>query len=72
MCPEELKKIESYLANERSGLAFFSMTLGQNFVNIVGNQIGVMLRGKGPPKPDFTYDIVRTLSLSLYLFLCLS
>ena len=42
------QKVEIYLANERSGLAFFSMDLGHIFGNNVGNEFGVMLRGTGP------------------------
>ena len=60
------QKVEIYLAHERSGLAFFSKDLGHNFRNNVGNEFGVMLRGKGPPKPEFAYDIVRIHSLRIY------
>ena len=60
------QKVEIYLANEASGLAFFSTDLGHIFGSNVGNEIGVMLRGKGPPKPDFAYDIVRIHSLMIY------
>ena len=35
--------------------------------NIVANEFGVMLRGKGPLKPEFPYDIVRTHSLMTYI-----
>ena len=52
------QKVEIYLANEESGLAFFSTDLGHNFGSIVGNEFGVMLRGKGPHIPEFAYDIV--------------
>ena len=60
------QKIEIYLANERSGLAFFCTDLGHIFGSNVGNESGVMLREKGPPKPDFAYDIVRIHSLKIY------
>ena len=53
------QKIETYLANEASGLAFYSTDLGHIFGSNVGNEFGVMLRGKGPHKPEFAYDIVR-------------
>ena len=38
------QKVEIYLANERSGLAFFSTDLGHIFRIIVGNELGVLLR----------------------------
>ena len=60
------QKVEIYPANEGSGLAFFSRDLGQIFGSIVGNEFGVMLRGKGPHKPEFAYDIVRIHSLMIY------
>ena len=46
------QKIEIYLTNEESGLAFFSMDLGHIFGSNVGNEFGVILRGKGPHKPE--------------------
>ena len=60
------QKFEIYLANERSGLAFFSTDLGHIFGSIVGNEFGVMLRGKGPHKTIFAYDLVRVPSLMIY------
>ena len=60
------QKVEIYLAKERSGLALFSTDLGQIFGSNVGNDFGVMLRGRGPHKPDFAYDIVRIHSLMIY------
>ena len=60
------QKVEIYLANEASGLAFFSSDLGQILGSNVGNEFGVMLRGKGPHKPEFAYDIVRIHSLMIY------
>ena len=62
----EPQQVEIYLANEASGLAFFSTDLGHIFGSNVGNELGVMLRGKGPHKPDFAYDIVRIHSLMVY------
>ena len=47
------QKVEIYLANEGSGLAFFSTGLGHIFESNVGNEFGVMLRGKRPHKPEF-------------------
>ena len=60
------QKVEIYQANEASGLTFFSTDLGHIFGSIVGNEFGVMLRGKGPHKPDFAHDIVRIHSLMIY------
>ena len=47
------QNVEIYLASKGSGLAFFSTDLGHNFGSNVGNEFGVMLRGKGPHKPKF-------------------
>ena len=60
------QKVEIYLANEGSGLAFFSTDLGHIFGSNVGNEFGVMLRGKGPPEPEFAYDNVRIHSFMIY------
>ena len=57
------QKVEIYLANEGSGFAFISTDLGHIFGSNVGNELGVMLRGKGPHKPEFAYNIVRIHSL---------
>ena len=46
------QKIDIYLANERSGRAFFNKDLGHFFGSNVGNEFGVMLTGKGN-KPEF-------------------
>ena len=59
-------KVEIYLANERSGLAFLSTDLGHIFGGNVGNGFGVMLRRKGPQKPEFAYVIVRIHSRMIY------
>ena len=40
------QKLDIYLAIKRSGLAFFSTDLGHIFGCNVGNEFGVMLRGK--------------------------
>ena len=61
-----MRKVEIYLANEASGLAFFSTDLGHIFGSNVGNVFGVMLRGKEPHKPEFAYDIVHIHSLMIY------
>ena len=60
------QKIEIYLAEEGSGLAFFSTDLGHIFGSNVGDKFGVMLRGKGPQKPKLAYDIVRIHSFMIY------
>ena len=57
-------KVEIYLANEGSGLSFFST--GHTFGSNVGNEFGVMLRGKESHKPEFGYNIVRIHSLITY------
>ena len=54
------------LANDSSGLAFCSTDLGHIFGNNVGNQFGVLMKGKGPHEPHFAYDIVRIHSLMIY------
>ena len=58
------QKVEIYLANEGSVLAFFSTDLGHIFGSKVRNQFGVMLRGRH--KPEFAYDIVRIHTLMIY------
>ena len=60
------QKVESHLANEGTGLAFFSTDQGHFFGSNVGNEFWVMLRGKGPLKPEIAYDCVRTHSLMAY------
>ena len=60
------QKVEIHLAKEGSGLAFFSTDLGHIFGSNVGNEFGVMLRGNGPHKLKFAYDIVRIHSLMIY------
>ena len=60
------QKIEIYLANEGSGLAFFSTDLEHIFGSKIGNEYGVMLRGKEPHKPKFAYDFLRIHSLMIY------
>ena len=65
------QKNEIYLANEGSGLAFISTDLGHTFGSNAGNEFGVVLRGKGPHKPEFAYDFVRIHSLMIYTDLIL-
>ena len=60
------QKVEIYLASEGSGLAFFSTDMGHIFGSNVGKEFGVILRGKGPHKPEFACDIVRIHFLMIY------
>ena len=60
------QKVVIMLANDTSGLAFCSTDLGHIFGNIVGNEFGVLMIGKGPHEPEFAYDIVRIHSLMIY------
>ena len=60
------QKVEINLANEGSGLEFFSTDLGHIFGSNVANEFGVMLRGRGPHNPEFAYDIVRILSHDIH------
>ena len=60
------QKVLIMLANDNSGLAFCSTDLGHIFGNNVGNEFGVLMIGKGPPEPEFAYDIVRIHSLMIY------
>ena len=52
------QRVEIYLANERSGLAIFITDLGYIVGSNLGNEFGVMLRGKGAHKPEFAYLVV--------------
>ena len=45
------QKVVIMLAKETSGLAFCSTDLGHIFGNNVGNQFGVLMKGKGPHEP---------------------
>ena len=60
------QKVVIMLANNSSGLAFWSCDLGHFFGNIVGNEFRVLMIGKGPHEPEFAYDIVRIHSLMFY------
>ena len=60
------QKVVIILAYDTSGLAFCSTDLGHIFGNNVGNQFGVLMKGKGPHEPQFAYDIVRIHSLMIY------
>ena len=60
------QRVVIMLANDRSGLAFYSTDLGHKFGNSVGNAFGVLIIGKGPHELDFAYHIVRMHSLKIY------
>ena len=60
------QKVDIYLANGGSGLAFFTTDLGHIFGSNVGNELGVMSGAKGPHKPEVAYVIVRMHSLMIY------
>ena len=60
------QKVEIHHANETYGLTFFSTDLGHIFGSNVGDDFGVMLRRKGPHKPEFAYDIFRIHSFMIY------
>ena len=47
-------------------LRFLTTDLGLIFGSNAGNDIGVLLRGKGSHNPVFAYDIVRMHSLLIY------
>ena len=55
-----------YLVNEETNLAIFSTDLGLMFGGDVGNDLGMLMSGKGPHEPKFAYDIVRIHSLMIY------
>ena len=60
------QKVVIMLANDSFGLAFCSTDLGHNFGKNVGNEFGVLMKGKGPHGPEFAYNIVRIHSLRIY------
>ena len=60
------QKVVIRLANDTSGLAICSTDLGHIFGNIVGNELGVLMIGKGPHEPEFANDIVHVHSLMIY------
>ena len=60
------QKVVIMLANDSSDLAFCSTDLGHTFGNIVGNEFGVLMIGKGPHEPKLAYDNVSIHSLMIY------
>ena len=55
-----------YLAKEKSSLANSSAYFGHIFGGDVRNDLGILMRGKGPQEPTFAYDIDRIQSLMVY------
>ena len=53
------QKVKVYLANEESSRAIASTDLGHIFGGDVRNDLGILMRGKGPHEPTFAHDIVR-------------
>ena len=60
------QKVVILPANDTSGLAFCGTDMSHLFGNNVGNELGVLMIGKGPHEPEFAYDIVRIHSLMIY------
>ena len=53
------------VADEGCGLALFSTDMEHIFVSNVVNNFGVLLKLKGPHKPEIVFDIVRIHSLMI-------
>ena len=64
--PRRTQKVEIYLSNEGSGIAFFSIDFLHIFESKFDNEIGEILTRKGPHKPEFAYDIVHIHSFMIY------
>ena len=69
MVSRRSQKVAIILANDTSGLAFCRTVLTHIFGNNVGNQFGVLMKGKSPHEPQFAYDLVRIHSLMIYSYL---
>ena len=63
---QRTQKVEIHLANDIAGLVFVSVDLEHFFADIDGKEFGLMVRGKGPHKPKFDFNIVRIHSFSIY------
>ena len=63
------KKVDIYLTMKISGLAFFSTDLGHIFGTNFSNELGQILRRKGPKTPEFAHDNMRIKSFMLYTIL---
>ena len=60
------RKVEISFASDISDLSFFSRDLGYISGSDVGKEFGVMLKDKGPHKPEFVNDTVRLQPLMIY------
>ena len=60
------QRTETYRVIDRYGLAFFCTDLEHVFVSKVGIEFVVMLRRKGPHKPEIFYDLILIHSCVLY------
>ena len=60
------QKKELSLISDDSTLVIFSTELGKIFGGDVGDDKGILMRGKEPHEPKFAYDIVRIHSLLIY------
>ena len=65
-CFKKRKKLRFTLQRKKFGLPFFSTDPGHIFGSNIRIDFGVMLRGKGPHKPESAYDIVHIHSLMIY------
>ena len=60
------QNIKLYLRNKESNLAISGTDLGHMFGGDVRKDLGIVMRGKGPHKPTFAYDLFRIHSLMIY------
>ena len=60
------QKIELSLISDDSSLVIFGTDLGNIFGGNVGDDKGILMRGKGPHEPKFAYDFVCIHSLMIY------
>ena len=65
-CLKERKMLTLTLQVKGLVWPFFSRDRVHIFSGNVGNEIGVMLRGKGPQKPEVPNDIFRIRTLMTY------
>ena len=64
--PRRTQKSELSSISDDTSLVIFSTDLGDIFCGDVGDDKGVLMRGKGPHEPKFAYDILRIHSLKIY------
>ena len=60
------QKIELSLISDDFSLVIFSTDLGSIFGGDVGDDKGILMRGKGPHEPKFAYDFFRIHPLKIY------